>query len=194
MSVRSQDDGQVAYVGIYYWDSGTQVLQLFKRSGSSWEQLGGTYDSGALSAGIDLELAAVGSAITLSENGAVVISATDDSLADGTPGIMADGTASAGDWAGADVVQGVLLWYHHDQLGSTPYHLRRDRGRHLAVLDPTSEAIPADLLVVAVTRPTPYLYSPEEITALMATARDLAHPLKAATFEAFLGLLACTGM
>ena len=109
----------MAYVGIYYWDSGTQVLQLFKRSGSSWEQLGGTYDSGALSAGIDLELAAVGSAITLSENGAVVISATDDSLADGTPGIMADGTASAGDWAGADVVQGVLLWYHHDQLGST---------------------------------------------------------------------------
>jgi uncharacterized protein RhaS with RHS repeats len=32
---------------------------------------------------------------------------------------MADGTPTAGDWAGGDVVQGVLLWYHHDQLGST---------------------------------------------------------------------------
>ncbi len=70
----------------------------------------------------------------------------------------------------------------------------RGFSRHLAVLDPTSEVIAADLLVVAVTRPTPYLYSPEEITALMETAKDLAHPLKAATFETLLGLLACTGM
>jgi hypothetical protein len=46
--VRSQDDGQDAYVGIYFWDDGSPVLQLFRRSGSTWEQLGSTYDSGAL--------------------------------------------------------------------------------------------------------------------------------------------------
>jgi integrase len=70
----------------------------------------------------------------------------------------------------------------------------RGFSRHLAVLDPASEIIPADLLVARVTRPTPYLYSPAEITALMSAARDLANPLKAATFETLLGLLACTGM
>lgn len=70
----------------------------------------------------------------------------------------------------------------------------RGFSRHLAVLDPASEIIPGDLLVARVTRRSPYLYSPEEITALMAAARGLANPLKAATFETLVGLLACTGM
>ena len=103
--------------------------------------------------------------------------------------------------AGSEVVtvELALAWARLPKGASPTWVSRRlsaVRGfsRQLAVLEPTSEVIPADLLVVAVTRPTPYLYSPEEITALMATARDLANPLKAATFEAFLGLLACTGM
>ena len=103
--------------------------------------------------------------------------------------------------AGSEVVtvELALAWARLPKGASPTWVSRRlsaVRGfsRQLAVLEPTSEVIPADLLVVAVTRPTPYLYSPEEITALMATAKDLANPLKAATFEAFLGLLACTGM
>src|SRR5262249_57533963 len=47
--VRAQNGGLNAYVGIYYWNNGSPVLQLFKRSGiNSWTQLGATYNSGAL--------------------------------------------------------------------------------------------------------------------------------------------------
>jgi integrase len=103
--------------------------------------------------------------------------------------------------AGSEVVTSelALAWARLPE-GANPIWVSRRltvvRGfsRHLAVLDPTSEIIPVDLLVARVTRPTPYLYSPVEITALMATAKDLANPLKAATFETLLGLLACTGM
>jgi len=70
----------------------------------------------------------------------------------------------------------------------------RPFARHLAVVDQRSEVIPADLLNVRVPRRRPYLYSPEEIAALMAAASRLANPLKAATFETLIGLLACTGL
>ncbi len=101
--VRSQDSGQDAYVGIYFWDYGSPVLELFKRVGGGWVQLGSAYDSGALAAGTELEVEAVGSTIALLENGTVVVDATDSGLAGGAPGIMAYGTPPAGDWAGGDV-------------------------------------------------------------------------------------------
>lgn len=66
--------------------------------------------------------------------------------------------------------------------------------RHLVVVDPANEVPPDDLLAVRVTRPTPYLYSPDEITALMAAGGELSNPLKATTFETLIGLLACTGL
>jgi integrase/recombinase XerD len=70
----------------------------------------------------------------------------------------------------------------------------RPFARHLAVVDPTNEMIPTDLFTVRVARRTPYLYSSEEIAALMEAARRLKNPLKAATFETLVGLLACTGL
>lgn len=66
--------------------------------------------------------------------------------------------------------------------------------RWLHALDPASEVPPTGLWAVPVRRPTPYLYSPEEVSALLAAARSEPHPLRAATFEAFIGLLAVTGM
>ncbi|HEX4127184.1 MAG TPA: tyrosine-type recombinase/integrase [Acidimicrobiales bacterium] len=66
--------------------------------------------------------------------------------------------------------------------------------RHLAVIDPNNEVIPTDLFAVRATRRVPYLYSPEEIAALMEAAGHLPNPLKAATFETLVGLLACTGL
>ncbi len=45
--VRAQSGGQTAYVGIYYWNNGSQVLMLFKRNGGNWTQLGSTYHCGA---------------------------------------------------------------------------------------------------------------------------------------------------
>lgn len=43
-------------------------------------------------------------------------------------------------------------------------------------------------------RPAPYLYREQEILALMAAARRLRPPLRAATFETLIGLLACIGL
>ena len=71
----------------------------------------------------------------------------------------------------------------------------RGFARYLRTLDPTTEVPPADLLPAPGYRPAPpYLYSHEDIAALLAAARRLAPPLRAATFEALVGLLAVTGM
>lgn len=66
--------------------------------------------------------------------------------------------------------------------------------RHLKTLDPATEVPPADVLPHHYRRIAPYLYSPEEITALMAVAGELKPALRAATWQALIGLLAVTGM
>jgi integrase/recombinase XerD len=103
--------------------------------------------------------------------------------------------------AGADIltIELALAWARLPK-GASPIWVAtrlavvRRFARHLAVVDPAHEVPPDDLLAVRVTRPTPYLYAPDEITALMEATRDLANPLKAATFETLVGLLACTGL
>ena len=66
--------------------------------------------------------------------------------------------------------------------------------RHLAALDPATEVPPEDMLPHHYRRIAPYLYSPGEITALMAAAGRLAPPLRAATWQTLIGLLAVTGI
>ena len=66
--------------------------------------------------------------------------------------------------------------------------------RHLAALDPATEVPPEDMLPHHYRRIAPYLYSPGEITALMAAAGRLAPPLRAATWQTLIGPLAVTGM
>ena len=104
--VRAQNGGKSAYVGIYKWNNGSPELQLFKRSGSSWTQLGGTYNSGALAAGTQLQVKATGSTIAFLQNGVQRISATDTSLTGGAPGIMSYGTGQVDNWAGGNVASG----------------------------------------------------------------------------------------
>ncbi|HEY8695624.1 MAG TPA: tyrosine-type recombinase/integrase [Chloroflexota bacterium] len=70
----------------------------------------------------------------------------------------------------------------------------RGFAKHLQALDPRTEVPPADLLPQRYRRATPYLYSPDDIRKLMAAARGLRSPLRAATYEALVGLLAVTGM
>lgn len=71
----------------------------------------------------------------------------------------------------------------------------REFARFLAAFDERTEVPPADLLPrSAGDRLQPYLYSPAQIAALVKAARGLAHPLRAATFEAFVGLMATTGI
>ena len=98
--VRAQNSGQNAYVGIYYWNNGSPNLMLFKRSGGNWTQLGSTFNSGALAAGTQLQLKAVGSTISFLQNGVPRISATDTSLSGGGPGIMSFGTGKVDNWSG----------------------------------------------------------------------------------------------
>lgn len=66
--------------------------------------------------------------------------------------------------------------------------------RHLHAIDPVHEVPPARLLPARSHRAVPYLYSDADVAALMAAARELRSPLRAATFEALVGLLAVSGL
>jgi integrase/recombinase XerD len=70
----------------------------------------------------------------------------------------------------------------------------RGFARHLHCLDPLTEVPPDDVLACRRRRPTPYLYSEHDIALLVRAATDLRPLLRAATYEAFFGLLAVTGM
>jgi integrase/recombinase XerD len=70
----------------------------------------------------------------------------------------------------------------------------RGFARYLQAIDGQAEIPPAARHRAQARRITPYIYSPEEIARLMAAARALRNPLKAATFETLLGLLAVTGL
>lgn len=69
--------------------------------------------------------------------------------------------------------------------------------RHLAALDPATEIPPLDALArtgPATRRAEPYLYTTEEIVALMAACETRRFALTAATCRTIIGLLAVTGM
>ncbi|MBP2324720.1 integrase [Kibdelosporangium banguiense] len=70
----------------------------------------------------------------------------------------------------------------------------RGFAEYLHNLDPATEIPPRDLLPASQQRIAPYLYSDTDITTLMAAARDLKPPLRAATYETFIGLLVVTGL
>jgi integrase/recombinase XerD len=66
--------------------------------------------------------------------------------------------------------------------------------RHLQPLDPAAEVPPGDVLDRRQWRIPPYLYSPQEIAALMSAARMLRPAFRAVTWRTLTGLLAVTGM
>ena len=101
-AVRAQAGGQDLYVGIYFWDNGSPELMLFLRDNGNWTQLGTGYAVSPLAAGTTLTLTATGSTLTLAENGSTAIAANDTTLTGGAPAIMANGMATAGNWAGGD--------------------------------------------------------------------------------------------
>ena len=81
-----------------------------------------------------------------------------------------------------------------------PYRWRERLGiargfaRYLAAIDPDSEIPSKDLLPAHRPRVTPYIYSRAEIAALMCAAQTLTPPLRAATHQTMIGLLAASGM
>jgi len=65
---------------------------------------------------------------------------------------------------------------------------------YLHTLDPAIEIPAADLLPRRPQRANPYLYSETDIAALIAAAGRLRSPLRVATYQTLIGLLAVTGM
>lgn len=103
--------------------------------------------------------------------------------------------------AGHDVVtvNDALEWAQLPSNGGSNwwgYRLSAVRGfaTHLHGLDPAHEVPPSELLPQRPRRATPYLYSAQEIAALMAAASSLRTPLRRATMTTLIGLLAVTGM
>lgn len=66
--------------------------------------------------------------------------------------------------------------------------------RHLHAIDARHEVPPTGLWPATSHRATPYLYSDADIAALMAAAHEFRSPLRVATFETLVGLLAVTGL
>lgn len=65
---------------------------------------------------------------------------------------------------------------------------------YLSTIDPVTEVPPSDLLVYRKQRATPYLYSDDDIAALLAATKILSTELRQATYRTLLGLLSVTGM
>jgi integrase/recombinase XerD len=72
--------------------------------------------------------------------------------------------------------------------------IARGFAAYMQTIDPRTEVPPADVFAVRYRRPTPYLWSEEDIRRLLGAAGALRQPLKAASFEALFGLLAVSGM
>lgn len=72
----------------------------------------------------------------------------------------------------------------------------RGFARYLQTVDPAAELPPSGVLPSAAggRRPTPYIYTEEEIVALMDAAGSWRPRLSAATMQTLIGLLAVTGM
>ena len=65
---------------------------------------------------------------------------------------------------------------------------------YLVTIDPATEVPPSGIFPTNRRRPSPYLFSETDIERVLASARGLAPPLRAATHEALFGLLAVSGM
>jgi integrase/recombinase XerD len=65
---------------------------------------------------------------------------------------------------------------------------------YLQTILPSTEVPPPGVFPARRHRPTPYLWSPQDIRGLLEGARTLRPPLRGATHEAIFGLLAATGM
>jgi integrase len=103
--------------------------------------------------------------------------------------------------AGEDRVTSELAvrWARAPQ-DANPYWWARRLGvvrafaRYLATVEPTTEVPPADLLSARWQRLAPYIYSPNEVRALMDAASLLRPQVRGATHRTLIGLLATSGL
>jgi integrase/recombinase XerD len=114
--------------------------------------------------------------------------------------MLAGFAARLDDSAEASITISAALAWAAESPEAAPAHWRRRlsvvRGfaRYLATLDPACQIPPADLLAAPSHRPPPYIYSAEEIAALIHAAGTIGAPLPSATLQALITLIAATGM
>ena len=82
----------------------------------------------------------------------------------------------------------------HPQHWAARLSIARGFAAYLQTIDPSTEIPPAGVFAVRYQRPTPYLWSGEDIGRLLEAAGELRPPLKAASYQTLFGLLAVTGM
>lgn len=70
----------------------------------------------------------------------------------------------------------------------------RGFAKYLQTLDARTEVPPLDVFPHPRSRSPPYVYSPEDLTALLSASATLVSPLATATYKTLLALLAVTGM
>ncbi len=116
-------------------------------------------------------------------------------------GQLLGGFVAHADQVGSDhvTIELALAWATQPAGADASWHAARlsaVRGfaRYLSALDPATQVPPPDVLPHRSRRLVPYLYSEAEIAALLAAARGLRSPLRAATYATLIGLLAVTGM
>lgn len=90
-------------------------------------------------------------------------------------------------WATESADAGPAQW--HRKLGVV-----RVFARHLHALDPTCEIPSVDLLPGGSHRPAPYIYTSEEVAALVHAAQTIAAPMPAATCHAVISVIAASGL
>jgi integrase/recombinase XerD len=95
-------------------------------------------------------------------------------------------TELALEWAAQPA--GSVVWWHQRLAVVAGF------ARYLQASDPRHEVPSTDLLPAKFRRAIPYLYSDDDVTALMRAARGIRSRLKAATYETLIGLLSVTGM
>jgi integrase len=70
----------------------------------------------------------------------------------------------------------------------------RGFARYLATIDPATEVPPYGVWPSRTPRPVPYLYSEADVRRLLEATRQLRPTIRAASYEALIGLLAASGM
>lgn len=103
--------------------------------------------------------------------------------------------------ASTATIQAALDWVQEAATGNEtsvgPRRMTAVRGfaRYLAGIDPDTEVPPLGLMPHRRTRRRPFIYSTADIDALMVRARSsIDPPLRAATYQGVIGLLAASGL
>ena len=90
-------------------------------------------------------------------------------------------------WSMLPTEGGINWWAHR-------LSVVRGFASYLSMIDPATEVPPTDLLPWHNKRATPYLYSDDEVAALLSATKMLQGALRTATYRTLLGLLTVTGL